>query len=91
MAAEDFGDKVARALRNRIADLRAASHPLDLPVGEPTAGAGEDSAHVLIALADGYRLVLRCNHVLPPRTEDGLIAWNKVSRIQLLRIEHSHE
>jgi hypothetical protein len=90
-AAEELGDKLARVLRNRVADLRAANHPLDLPVGQPRVGTGHESENVLVDLTDGYRLVLRCNHLTPPRARDGTIVWNRVSRVQLLRIEGPSE
>lgn len=90
-AAEELGDNVAKALRTRVADLRAASHPLDIPVGQPRLGTGVDAEHVFIELSDGYRLVLRCNHPKAPRSQDGMIAWNQVDRVQILRIEVSNE
>lgn len=88
-AAEELGATVARALRTRLADLRAATHPLDLPLGQPHVN--DEAEAIIVDLADGYRLVFRCNHPRPPRMDNGSIAWSRVSRIQLLRIEVPRE
>ena len=90
-AVAELGPEVARSLLHRLADLRAACHPLDLPLGRLRFGTEADAAHLFVNITDEYHLVLRANHTRPPRSDDGAIAWDRVSRIQLLRIEPSCE
>lgn len=91
LAVAQLGHEVAKSLRHRLADLRAAIHPLDLPMCGARLGTGVDAKHVMIELAGGYQLVFRANHPHPPQTDDGDIAWDRVSRILFLRIEAPSE
>jgi len=86
-AYEQYGPVVAKALGGRLADLRAASNPLELPSAEPRLAADGDPEHVGIALADGRSLVFTANHIKMPRAADGSVAWEYVSRIMILRLE----
>ena len=90
-AAEYYNDRVAKALRNRIADLRAASHPFDLPVRPPRVRIEGGSEHLVIDLLGKHCLVLKCNHPRPPQDSVGAICWHRVGRVQILRIEESCE
>lgn len=87
-AAAQLGPETAASLVKRVADLRAASHPLDLPLRQPRVGIGSDADHLFIDLDGRYSIVIRANHANPPRISgNGAIAWDRVSRIQLLRLE----
>lgn len=87
-ALETYGPTVASALWARLADLRAASNPLDLPF-EVSRGTGSDVAHLIVALAQGYVLVLAANHPKPPVAADGSMTWERVSRVIILRLEQT--
>jgi len=82
-----YGPVVAGSLKNRVGDLRAASHVFELPAIRPRFGEGPDIEHLIIDLADGYTLFLAANHPKPPRDGDGAINWQRVSRVRLLRID----
>ena len=82
-----YGPVVAEALVGRLADLRAAGHPLELPFAEPRPAAGGNPEHVVVSLAAGRSLVIAANHAKPPRAASGAIAWECVSRVIVLRLE----
>lgn len=77
----------ADALLDRLADLRAASHPLELPFAQVRPATDEAPEHVVIDVGGTRSLVVGANHQRPPRTADGLIAWEQVSRVIILRLE----
>ena len=87
-ATRQFGPDVAAKLKGRLADLRAASHVRELVAGRPR----ELPEHLFaIDLCDGYRIVFSPNHNVTPALKDGSVKWDEVRRIQLLRIEKSHD
>ena len=86
-AYERYSPVVAETLVRRLADLRAASNPVELPFAEPRLAAAGDSEHVVIALAEGHSLVISASHKKIPREADGSVAWKYVSRIIILRLE----
>jgi NTP pyrophosphatase (non-canonical NTP hydrolase) len=53
-----YGYKVAKKLRERLADLREAATVLQLPAGRPREVPAGRYTHYIIHLAGGYRLVL---------------------------------
>jgi hypothetical protein len=81
----EFGEAVARTLRNRVADLRAASCPLDLPAGNPRL-IDEDGERMAVNLRSGFRLLLVPNHVNNPRDENNRVDWKKVRRVKIVEI-----
>lgn len=85
-AFEAFGP-AADALLDRLADLRAAGHPLELPFAQARPATDNDPEHVVIDVAGLRSLVLGANHRKPPRAEDGTIAWEQVSRVIIFRLE----
>jgi hypothetical protein len=85
-AIKALGETVARALIVRLADLEAASSPLELPLAGPEDTAMCDETSWRIALADGYLLVVAVNHDPIPRTDDGKVYWHRIRRIKLLEI-----
>ena len=87
LAAEELGVDVAEALRKRIADLRAATHPFDVPVGQLRTEVEHGAEVVFLGLVEGWEMVFQCNHPRPPSSGDSKVDWTKVSRIQILRIE----
>lgn len=86
-ALEQYGPEIASALWGRIADLRAASSALDLPFATSRPGTAADCEHVVVQLAAGYSLVLASNHRRTPLKDDDSVAWERVSRVMVLRID----
>jgi hypothetical protein len=89
-AERQFGYKVAKQLRARLAELRAVDTVHELPAGRPREVAGNPHKNYAVNLADGYRLVLSANHIKVPVLENGTIDWAQVSRVIVLRIEVSN-
>ena len=85
-ANEQLGTEIAKALRNRLADLRAATSIADLIVGNPRTIEAGAMACLCIDLGDGCQLVLRPNHPENPVTDSGSIDWPKVRRIKVTHI-----
>ena len=75
-------------MKNRLADLRAATYVADLPAGRPQPLDGPDRGSLADELTDGHRVVLAANHRKNPITESGDIDWQRVSRVKILRIEN---
>jgi proteic killer suppression protein len=90
-AERELGFRVAKKLRERLADIRAASNVTDLVAGRPREIEGGRLPNYVINLADGYRMVLCANHNKIPLTKSRRIDWSKVSRVRIHRIEVAHE
>lgn len=81
-----YGTAVGAALVARLADLRAAGHPLELPFADARPAEGIEPEHVVVELALGRALVIACNHEKPSRGADGAVMWPYVNRILILRL-----
>jgi proteic killer suppression protein len=90
-AERELGFKVAKKLRERIADIRAAENVTDLVAGRPREIEGGRLPNYSINLADGYRIVLCPNHNEIPLTKSRRIDWSKVSRVRIHKIEVAHD
>jgi hypothetical protein len=83
----EFGAAVARVLRHRLADLRAARSAMDLVAGRPRALDEPDGDCMVVDLCDGRRIVFAANHTNNPMTEANHVDWARVNRVKILRIE----
>jgi len=82
----ELGAIASDSLKHRLADIRAATSTFDLIVGRPRFL--EDTVdHMVVDLADGYRMVFCANHRQNPTKEGGKLDWQKISRVKILRIE----
>lgn len=86
VATAQLGAPVARALRERLSDVRAASTIEDLFVGRPRLS-GPREELLTIDLGTDARSVWTANHVQLPVTEDGLVDWTRTTRVRLTSIE----
>jgi len=84
-ADRELGGAVAQILRHRLADLRAAACPLDVPMGNPRL-TGEKRERMTIDLRDGFQLLLIPNHVKTPRDGNDQVDWKKVRRVKIVEI-----
>lgn len=85
-AEREYGVAIARALRNRIADLRVATSIADMVAGSP-AEQVDDPTRMTVTLTARSRLVLCSNHNQTPIRDSGAVDWSRVSRIKILDIE----
>lgn len=89
-ADRQLGLELARILRSRLADLRAAACVSDIVVGCPREVERVPHRHFAVDLTDGVRLVLCANHMVIPVLGDGSVDWSNVSRVKILGLEDNH-
>lgn len=77
---------VAQKLLRRIADIRAATCILKIPLGNPKQVDGKPPGEVCVDICDGYYLMLSAAHQKIPLDGHGNVAWDEVSRIKLIDI-----
>lgn len=75
---------VAKKLKSRLADLRAAETVFEIPSGSPTP-IGEIG--YTVNLCDGYKIFFQANHVKNPELANGGLNWSKIKRIRIEKIE----
>jgi hypothetical protein len=85
-ASNQLGLEVARVLRHRLADLRAARSIDDVVVGNPRQFLS-DRTRMMLDLCDGYVVVFCANH---SQTAASLPDWPSVSRIRITEISSSN-
>lgn len=83
-AGRQLGKNVTKTLRHRLADLEAAGSVTDLIAGCPRKR--ESSDHYQVTLAAGFCLEFSANHVKNPVDKNEEVDWNRVNRIQIMRI-----
>lgn len=87
IAERKFGLVIAKKLKQRLADLRAATNVKDIPVGRPRELDGIYQHQFAVDICEGYCLIFCANHNSNPVLESGEINWAQVTRIKILRIE----
>lgn len=87
IAARRLGPVAAEALKNRLADIRAADSIDELPSGLAQKTIYLDSDCVKFELAGGYSLILVPNHTSPRNDGEGKTAWNRVKRVRVVALE----
>jgi hypothetical protein len=83
-AEAELGTYAADLLRRRLADLRAASCLIDLPLSTRLHADVEENYMLVLPVTEGLRLRFTANHVKNPRLPNGEIDWGRVSRIKLV-------
>lgn len=86
-AADAIGEDASRLLRARLADLRAASFPLEIPAGNPRIVIRDEHPLLIVDLAPGFCAVFCANHPRNPTTKTGETDWARVTRVKLNVIE----
>lgn len=81
-----LGVNVARALRARLADLRAAASVDDLVAGPPQIVQSEPPGRVALPLGEGICLAFCGNHRAVPTADSGQVNWSKVNRIKIVHV-----
>ena len=89
LATHVLGADGARLLRHRLADLQAASSPLDLPIAQPRSVDEAPDPTMAMPLSHRHQLVFVSNHIATPLTAGGDVDWALVNRIKILRIEEA--
>jgi hypothetical protein len=86
----ELGETVAKTLKHRLADLRAATSIKDLLVGNPRSLPQPEGSNMVVDLCAGWHLVIAANHVSNPTTLENNLDWSRVTRIKILRLEEGH-
>jgi len=90
-AISELGDPCAKKLRNRFADMCAASNVSELIAGSPHQLKGDRKGQFAVNLADGKRLIFEPADNPPPKNEDGSIDWFNVSKVRIIDIRDYHD
>lgn len=90
-AQKKLGDKCARKLRSRLADLFAAETVAELSSGRPHPLKGDRAGQFALDLDGGKRLVFESANDPVPLKEDNSIDWSKVTAIQVVFIGDYHD
>ncbi len=86
-----LGDNCSRKLRNRLADLRAASNVAELNSGRPHPLKHDRAGQFALDLFGGKRLVFEpANNPVPTRDDDS-IAWDLVTKVRIIFIGNYHD
>ncbi|MEW8232258.1 MAG: hypothetical protein AB2745_18195 [Candidatus Thiodiazotropha endolucinida] len=86
VAVEKLGEEVAVNLKHRLADLRAADNPLELPVGNPKTLNGQYAGMYSIDVSKDVTIIFKPNHVSLPKTDSDETDWSHVFRIKIINI-----
>jgi hypothetical protein len=82
-----YGVVIAAALVARLADLLAASQPLELPFVSAESATTAGSERLIVDIAGQRSLVIVPNPQATPRNADGSVAWEHVHRLKILCLE----
>lgn len=90
--AKAFGADIAKVLRRRLDQLRAAD---DLAVMRTLPGrchelTGDRKGELAVDLRGPYRLVFEPADNPPPVNEDGGLDWRRVTAVRILEVEDYH-
>lgn len=86
VAAAALDPVVLDHLRNRLADLLAASSIEELIVGQPRVEDG-DPPRLVVELGPSHQLICSPNHLKSSPTPGGDLDWRRVRRLQIIAIE----
>jgi hypothetical protein len=81
--------KVADQLKDRIADLRAATSPMELIAGSPRFIEGKNP-RVILQIGASHELTCGVNHAKPRLTDDLQTDWLHVQRLKIISLKEVH-
>ena len=85
-ADNEYGAEFANSLRDRLADLDAATKIDDLLVGELRDFSYDELRCKALTIVGQHILVFCSNHTSEPKTLTGSIDWSNVRRIKIVMI-----
>ena len=90
-AKKKLGDDVARKLKNRLADLSAASRLGDVTAGNPHPLKTDRAGQVAVTLTKKLRLAFEACDDPEPLNAEGNINWREVKSIKIVFIGDYHD
>lgn len=86
IAIRELPRNVAQSLFRRLADIRAASNILYLPVGKPAEIDAVPPGLVVVKLHQNHHLLFSAAHQQVPILATGNVNWGSVTDVKLLKI-----
>lgn len=90
---KSLGEPMARKLKQRLAELKAAETLVDIPKGPPPRChelSADRQGQLSVDLVHPQRLIFVPDHDPLPLKEDGGLDWNHVTRVVILEIVDTH-
>ena len=87
---KQLGEKRAKRLKNRLAELRAVENVNQLQLGRPHALTADRAGQYSVDLDGPMRLLFEPTDQPPPTLPAGGIDWQRVSSVRLLEIGDTH-
>lgn len=91
VAKRKLGAPIAKQLKNRLADIQAASAVTDLIAGKPHALERERTGQYAVNLVGLFRLTFEPANKPIPKTADDKIDWSKVTKVTVVYIGDYHD
>lgn len=91
IALQEFPPALAQSLFRRLADIRAASNILYLPVGKPAELNAAPPGLVVVRLHQNHHLLFSAAHQQVPILSSGNVNWGSVTSVKLLKIGKDDE
>ncbi|MBI6703295.1 MULTISPECIES: hypothetical protein [Pseudomonas syringae group] len=91
IAFQELSPVVALSLFKRLADIRAASNILYLPVGRPAEINPSPPGLVMVKLHQNHHLLFSAAHQQVPILSSGNVNWDSVTSVKLLKIGHEND
>ncbi len=91
IALQELSPVVALSLFRRLADIRAASNILYLPVGKPAELDAAPPGLVVVKLHQNHHLLFSAAHQQVPILSSGNVNWDSVTSVKLLKIGQDND
>lgn len=91
IALQELPPLVAQSLFRRLADIRAASNILYLPVGKPAELEAAPPGLVVVKLHQNHHLLFSAAHQQVPILSSGNVNWGSVTNVKLLKIGNDND
>jgi hypothetical protein len=91
IALQELPPMVAQSLFRRLADIRAASNILYLPVGKPAELDATPPGLVVVKLHQNHHLLFSAAHQQVPILSSGNVNWGSVTDVKLLKIGNNND
>lgn len=88
---EQLGEEVARKLKSRVAELRAAAHATDLPVGHPRPITYQGWPAMVVNFGSEHQLIFVSRHEKRGAVEAVSVDWSKVFDVKIVKIGKEYE
>lgn len=89
-AERELGLSVAKKLRTRLSELRAATNLSDIITGRPREFVADGICRIRLCLQKGAHLEFCSNHNSTPFQPNGKLNRESVTRVKILSVEVTH-